>query len=72
MEYFSKKYNIHLTYKDIQDLFYDYLLLCKINKQIPEYNNTEFLALNKDEIEINFIDLLIYYSKLKKHINQNT
>ena len=65
MKYFSERYNIELTIQDVEDLYYEYLLFCKKNDQIPEYNPFEFSSLNKEKIDINFINSLIYYSKLK-------
>jgi hypothetical protein len=67
MTYFSIKYNLELNLEEIDKLFYEYLIMCRKNQQIPEFNHTEFSSLNKDKIDKDFIDLLIYYSKVKKY-----
>lgn len=61
--YYSNKYDLSLSFEDIEKLFIQYISYCKTVNQSPEYTVEEFY-LFKDNIPSDFINYLIYQDRI--------
>jgi hypothetical protein len=61
--FYSEKYKQSLSFKEVENLFLQYLSYCQNIHQIPEYTFEEFY-LFKNKIPENFINYLIYQDKI--------
>lgn len=66
--YFSKRYNLNLTYSELEKYFLDYSEYCEKNNITPLLTINEFYQLKQEDKEIfneDNINNFIYFSKLK-------